>query len=800
MREKMYLNNDWLYISMCTEEMKEEKYDERDMEKVRIPHTNKVLPYHHFDEASYQFVSCYRKKIFAKEEWRGKHVCITFEGVAHIARVYMQGERVGEHKGGYTAFTLDLAPYLKFGEENTLIVEVDSRECNNIPPFGKVIDYMTYGGIYRDVYIDIKEATYIKDVFVKTSDIHQLEKKITLEVEIEGENKDLTLAFYIRKNNHQEDQWQLINKCPIQKEKVVTDIGVKDVEVWCLEQPHLYELKVELEKENQVMDVYQLRFGFRTCTFKKDGFYLNGKKTKLLGLNRHQSYPYVGYAMPKRAQKLDAELLKNELGLNAVRTSHYPQSHHFIERCDEIGILVFTEIPGWQHIGDEAWKEVAIAHTEEMIRQYRNHPSIILWGVRINESQDDDTFYKKTNVLAHKLDDTRQTGGVRFIKKSHLLEDVYTYNDFSHNGMTPGLDSKESVTSNKQAPYLISEYNGHMFPTKGFDTEAHRLEQAKRHAKVVDALFANEEITGGFGWCMFDYNTHKEFGSGDRICYHGVLDMFRGPKLAASVYASQGSQDDVLEISSSMNIGDYPGCYIGEVFAFTNADCVKLYKNDNFVKTFYADKKEYGHMPHPPIIIDDFVGELIEKQEGFSHKDAECIKEVLFAVAKYGQHHLPLKYRLKMGWIMLRGKLNLEEGMKLYNTYMGNWGGEAVTYRFEAVKKDEVVKVVNKKEVKKPRLKVVTDTKVLIEEETYDVGSVRIQVVDEEGQLLPYYQEAIYLEVEGPLEIVGPKVISTKGGRYGTYVKTIGEAGDGRLRLTSDHLESIVIDYKILTK
>lgn len=135
---------------------------------------------------------------------------------------------------------------------------------------------------------------------------------------------------------------------------------VENVILWELEHPELYEVKTELICDGKLMDERIDRIGFRRAEFKKDGFYLNGKKIKLRGLNRHQSYPYVGYAMPKSMQQLDADILKRELGVNAVRTSHYPQSHYFIERCDEIGLLVFTEIPGWQHIGDAAWKDQAV--------------------------------------------------------------------------------------------------------------------------------------------------------------------------------------------------------------------------------------------------------------------------------------------------------------------------------------------------------------------------------------------------------------------------------------------------------
>ena len=142
----------------------------------------------------------------------------------------------------------------------------------------------------------------------------------------------------------------------------------------------LYEVKTELLQNGNVLDENITLFGFRTAVFLQDGFYLNGKKVKLRGLNRHQSYPYVGYAMPESMQKRDADILKNELGVNAVRTSHYPQSRHFVERCDELGLLVFTEIPGWQHIGDEIWKKQAVENVKDMVEQYRNHPSVILWG------------------------------------------------------------------------------------------------------------------------------------------------------------------------------------------------------------------------------------------------------------------------------------------------------------------------------------------------------------------------------------------------------------------------------------
>ena len=223
----------------------------------------------------------------------------------------------------------------------------------------------------------------------------------------------------------------------------------------------------------------------------------------------------------------------------AVRTSHYPQSHHFIDECDRRGLLVFTEIPGWQHIGGEDWKAQAVENTREMVQQYRNHPSIILWGVRINESRDDDELYRLTNGVAHELDPSRPTSGVRDRVKSSFLEDVYAYNDFSHKGDNAGCLKKKKSTPDRKKGQLISEFNGHMFPTKSFDCEDHTTEHMLRHARVMNAYYKEKDIAGGFGWCMFDYNTHQDFGSGDRICYHGVTDMFRNKKPAGELYFAQ---------------------------------------------------------------------------------------------------------------------------------------------------------------------------------------------------------------------------------------------------------------------
>ncbi len=777
MRNIIHLNFNWNYI---------EHSSDRDIalwnsgETVDLPHTTHQTPFHYFDESLYQTVCVYQKKITLPQSAQGKRVFLVVGAAAHSAEVFVDGKPAGAHKGGYTAFTVELTNWLTPGREALLAIRVDSRESQNIPPFGNVVDYMTYGGLYREVRLEIREQSYIEDVFV-LPEIKGGDGVVKTQIKLE-KGADCTLERRVFRDGRLVAEGEM----PV----------VKNADLWQLDDPALYTLETRLLKNGEVIDSVTARFGFRTAVFKADGFYLNGKKVKLVGLNRHQSYPYVGYAMPASVQKADADILKNELGLNAVRTSHYPQSPHFIDRCDELGLLVFTEIPGWQHIGDKEWKRLAEKSVEEMVAQYRNHPSIILWGVRINESRDDDAFYARTNKIAHLLDSTRQTGGVRCYKKSSLLEDVYTYNDFVHEGNNPGCEPKKAVTPDASKPYLISEYGGHMFPGKSFDCEEHRLEHALRHAKILNDIAAQEDIAGSFGWCMFDYNTHRDFGSGDRICYHGVCDMFRNKKLAADVYAANGSAP-VLSVSSSMDIGEHPAGYRGRVCVFTNADSVRFYINDTFIHEYAPQNAQFPHLKHPPIEIDDFIGSQMEDNEGFQPKQGRYVRDILNDSTLAGMNHLSAATKLKAAYLMARYGMRFEDAYALYGKNIGGWGGNATVFRFEAIRDGKVVKTAVKTPMTQTRLEVLCSHTDLVEAQTYDVAALRIRMTDENGNTLPFYNGAVDIQSDGALGIIGPQTVMLRGGMGGTYLRTKGEAGSARLTLSAQGCEDVCISFHI---
>ena len=755
-------------------------------ETVRIPHNVTPMPLHYSDSNAYQMICGYRKKLEIGPELEGKKLFIQFDGAAHIATVFVNGKQLATHRTGYTGFRVDISEAVAYGEENILAVQLDTTENKEVPPFGFVIDYLTYGGLYREVWMDIREQQYLEDVFVTSPTLTQLKLQITA-VNADG-------CCYQTELIDAEGKTVLTQLSPATATPVV--LVYPEARVWDLDDPYRYTCRVTLlNREGGILDVWEEKIGFRTAEFKANEFLLNGKKVFLRGLNRHQCWPYIGYAAPESLQREDARILKEELGCVIARCSHYPQSHHFIDECDRLGLLVFPEIPGWQHIGDENWKEQAIENVKEMVLQYRNHPSIILWGVRINESQDDNDFYIRTNAAAHALDPSRATSGVRFIKKSHLYEDVYGFNDFSHMGNNGGVVPKRTVTPDMNKALLITENNGHMFPTKAFDPWAKRQEHALRHARVQNDAAADGEHVGCISWCMFDYATHKDFGSGDRICYHGVLDAFRNPKLAASLYASQQEKFPVLTVGSPMDIGDYPAGTIGDVYVFTNADEVALYKNGEFVTNL--TKGSYDALPHGPMIMDDLIGCLLETQEGFPKEKADVLRSAFKAVNKYGLQGMPKTEIAKLGYAMLKYKMNFQDAVALYGKYVANWGGEATVWTLEGKRDGEVIAKVNLCPSAQLQLEVKASQVMLQERQSYDMAAVRIRILDGNGNIAPYAQLPVQLKLEGDAQLVGPDVVTAEGGMAGTYIRTTGKTGSAKLTVSAYGLESKEIEFTI---
>ena len=300
---------------------------------------------------------------------------------------------------------------------------------------------------------------------------------------------------------------------------------------------------------------------------------------------------------------------------------------------------------------------------------------------------------------------------------------------------------------------------------------------------MLDSVWSHKDIAGSFGWCFFDYNTHKDFGSGDRICYHGVCDMFRNPKLAAHAYSVMQNEIPVLEISSSMDIGEHPASNRGRVFIFTNADSVKFYINDVFIKEYSHKDSEFKKIPRPPIEVTDYIGDRIEQGEHFKKKQARYTKDILNESTRFGMNALSAKSKAKAAWLMLGYGMSFGDAYALYGKYIGNWGDKAVVYRFDAIRDGRVVKSVRKTPFTSLSLRAIPSSTELTEGETYDVAAVRIEMTDQNGNRLPFFNEAVTAEITGAADIIGPKTVMLRGGSGGTYIKTIGRSGEATLTL-----------------
>lgn len=741
MREIINFNTNWKFTKEWNDNIKIEKLNG---ENITLPHTVAEIPLHYFSESDTWLVSGYQNTFkYDKSKLQGKRVLINFEAAMAACEVFVNEKSFGEHKGGYLPFIYDITDELKDGE-NIIAVKLDSTEREDIPPFGNEIDYLCYGGIYREVQIIIVDDVSIENVMLTGLANQNITGKIRIRnTKKESVKETISINLY----NREYHICEIKKEITLKKGELFTDIKIDEhidsdrIELWDIDNPRLYRLEVSLPNEDSV----SIKIGFRDAKFTENGFFLNDKRVKLRGLNRHQSFPYVGYAMPERIQKKDADILKFDLGLNIVRSSHYPASRHFLDRCDEIGLMVFEEIPGWQHIGDKKWQSVSIENVKDMIERDFHHASIIIWGVRINESQDNHSFYKETNKKAHELDKTRQTGGVRYLVGSELLEDVYTMNDFNYDGVADPLRAQKFVTKlDKNVPYMITEYNGHMFPTKMQDCEERLMEHTKRHFEIINAVAIDKHISGSTGWCAFDYHTHYNFGSGDRICYHGVYDMFRNPKLAASAYSSQMStrNEIILEPITIYARGERAIGGISPLMVATNCDYVELYYRDELMAKEYPATGKYQGLKHAPVIIKMEVN--------------------IPGVSDMGWGDMKL-----IGYI--DGKPAIEKN------YLNN-----PTFKALEVKADD------------------DEINAVSGGSAWDSTRITVKAVDAIGNRLPYINEAITIEVKGAGELIGNDNPVLEGGYYSFWVKSNKSKGSIKVTVKNKRVKETTIEIKAI--
>ncbi|TCP54181.1 beta-galactosidase [Tamaricihabitans halophyticus] len=608
------LNPEWQFTGPILNPLEATKYTGR-FELINLPHTVTPLSWHDWNPASWEGFWLYRKEFDLSEPARRQ--LLRFAGAMTGIRPFLNSVPLSPHIGGYLPAEYEITNLVR-ETGNRLDVVVDGRWAQNVPPNrpGRgpaSIDLWQPAGLYRDVTLESLPANYLADVFARPRDVLDPVKRcleVTTTIDVTEPETEAELIFELRADDgpvlrHTE---KLALPTPGTRTVRHTLRGLPgDLALWSPDRPALHHLSVTLRGASS--HTSSRTIGFRQVEFTATGCYVNGERLQIRGSGRHHYFPFTGSAMPARVQRRDALILK-EHGHNMVRCTVYPQDESFLDACDELGLLVYAEAPGWGYLGDVQWQDRSARDVHDMIRRDRNHPSIVLWGVRLNETRNDTEFYTRTQRIARELDDSRQTTGAIIAPMhdiSDFQQDVFSYNDY-HRGKDGYPELRAPRT---EWPYLVSEAVGTLSgPAKFYrrtDPVADQQVQAVCHAMVHDQALADERYCGVLGWATFDYQS----GNGnqrDGIKSPGIFDMFREPKLGAAIYTAQVDPAHRLVIQ--------PACYWdfgtrfgvaaldGEAVICSNAEQLELFLDDEPYRLLHPARDRYPNLPYPPFLVD----------------------------------------------------------------------------------------------------------------------------------------------------------------------------------------------------
>lgn len=524
-------------------------------EQVNLPHTPFVEPLVVLHQ--WQGICYYRKQLNISRKEIDKQLWLEFEGAMHLADVWVNGQHLTQHSGGYTPFVADVTGMLHADRANEILVRLDNRNNPLIPP-GKpleTLDFCYYGGLYRDVNLIVKQPVHITHpimadevagggVFVTYPRVSEQEAEVKVKTQVSnktGIQKHLTIRHTLYEWSKKKGGCG--KKVASVESPLVLAAGttlhhtqqfaVNNPKLWYPDSPALYVLRTEVMDGREITDCENTRIGIRRIEMTREkGFVINGKPLILEGSNRHQEYPYVGNAISDQAQYRDMYQIRNN-GFNTVRLGHYPQDPSVLEACDELGLLVIEPIPGWQFFNKA---QGFINHTykdiRDLIRRDRNHPSIIMWETTLNESWPPKNWKNQAVQTAHEEfpGDQCYTSG-----------DTYGYDGFDvcYNDWEEGYNRPNTT----RKPGFIREYYDYEFGGHYSTTRVTRGDGD--HAMTQNAWNAQWShnryrayypwTIGGAVWSMYDYNR----GCCDNICYSGLADVFRLPKFGLLYFRTQ---------------------------------------------------------------------------------------------------------------------------------------------------------------------------------------------------------------------------------------------------------------------
>jgi beta-galactosidase len=612
------LNQGWLFGGVYATGAEAPGYSENGFGPVVLPHTVTPLSWGNWDPSSWEKLWIYRRHI-DQASVAGGRVFVDFAAVMTTATVWLNGIELATHQGGYLPFSVELTDGLVAGD-NVLAVRVDAT-LQDVPPSNPAgdaaIDYLQPGGIVRDVALRIVPDVYIADVYAEPVNVLTapgLEVGVSLDPAISEPAVAVTATLM--------DGATVLASATVQvavsagqPAQATLSLGVgAGISLWSPESPKLYTVQVTAAAGKSTHQS-SVRTGFREAVFDTEGFHLNGELYEIFGVDRHGLFPYTGMSAPQRVQRADAAMLKNVLRCNMVRCSHYPQSDWFLDACDELGLMVWQEPPGWQYVGDAAFRQLVIDNVHDMVLRDRSRPSVIVWATRLNEtsvSATNQALYTQTGQVAQSLDTTRQTTGAMDIySTTGWNQQVFAFDDYSPADPSGNATLQDPLPG---VPYMVSEAVGAIVgaPTyRWVDPQATLAQQAQLHAQVHDIALSQAGNAGLLGWAGIDY---QSLNGGTRLWNGlktpGVTDTFRVPKPAAGFYGSQVDPSIEVVIApaffwdfGSASPANGPGA---GATVYTNCDRLDFYVGDATTPTVSGTPNtiDFPHLAHPPVVVD----------------------------------------------------------------------------------------------------------------------------------------------------------------------------------------------------
>ncbi len=623
-RQMRTINEGWKFLKGENIHASDSLFNDKNWTAINIPHTWNADAY--IVKDYYRGDAWYRRIFFLTEENKGKELFLKFEATNQSARVFVNGNLVGEHKGGYTAFTFDITPFCSFGSQNIIAVEVNNS-LPEVPPVSG--DFTFFGGIYRDVWLITTPKQHLAllnngscGVFIDTPKVSQSSASFFIRGEVKNDAQIKTKVKLIHQIYDPEGKIiqrleSYLSLAPGENKNFKNQgKDIINLQLWSPEVPDLYTVETIIEnpKNGQSIDKVTNHFGFRWYKFDGEyGFFLNGKPYKLRGICRHQDQKPIGNALSDEMHRRDM-LLAKDMGANFIRISHYPQDESILEQCDKLGILAWEEIPIIDMVPDsKEFEQICKKNLCEMIRQHYNHPAIITWGY-MNEillatqrkfSKEEQTpIIKRTIDLAKQLEQILKTEdpyrlsaiafhGSEIYNEVGLssITNVIGWNLYqgwyggSFTGFEGFLEKQHAKYPNH--PIVISEYGAgsdkriHSFAPQCFDFSIEYQQDYLEH--YLPVIEEKKYVSGASLWNFIDFSSALRDESMPRINNKGILYADRSPKDVFYYYKSLFRKDSpVLHIAArdwitrtGIQQGDAP--VIQPIKIYSNLDEIELF-------------------------------------------------------------------------------------------------------------------------------------------------------------------------------------------------------------------------------